>query len=193
MNTSRASAVSALLVTAFAVVYAAGSAVAGWEPALGWLIQAVIHVGELLAVVALASSARTAPSRTARIGFAAAVVGQLTFAAAEVIWPHRPDLGNVLFGVAPILTGAGLVAVGVAVLRAQVLTGPGRFLPATHGVYTLAVLIPVMSGSGGPPAPAALWTIAGWDLLWCALAASLLMRARALVPATSAAAQVTVR
>jgi hypothetical protein len=31
-----------------------------------------------------------------------------------------------------------------------------------------------MIASGGPPAPLALWTIGGWDLLWFALSASLL-------------------
>jgi len=193
MNNTRASAAAGLLITALAVVYAAGSAVAGWEPSLGWLIQAVIHVGELLVMVALALSTTTARSRTARWGVAAAAVGQLTITAAEVIWPHQPDLGDVLFGVAPILTGAGLAAAGIALLRTQIWTGRGRLLPATLGIYTLVVLIPVMIGSGGPPATVALWTIAGWDLLWCALAASLLTRARTGVPANLAAAKVTVR
>jgi hypothetical protein len=38
-----------------------------------------------------------------------------TTAAAEVIWPSNRDLGDVLFSVSPILTGAGLVTAGVAI------------------------------------------------------------------------------
>ncbi|MBM0239446.1 hypothetical protein JNW88_24020 [Micromonospora sp. ATA32] len=105
---------------------------------------------------------------------ASAIVGQLTIAAAEVIWPSNRDLGDVLFSVSPILTGAGLVTAGVAIIRAGVWARPSRFLPLTLGLYTILVLIPVMIASGGPPAPLALWTIGGWDMLRFVLSASLL-------------------
>jgi len=95
-----------------------------------------------------------------------------------VIWPSNPDLGDVLFSVSPILTGAGLITAGVAIIRAGVWAGSSRFLPLTLGLYTILVLIPVMIGSGGPPAPLALWTIGGWDLLWFVLSASVLSRTR---------------
>jgi hypothetical protein len=93
------------------------------------------------------------------VGLASAIVGQLIIAAAEVIWPSNRDLGDVLFSVSPILTGAGLVTAGVAIIRAGVWARPSRFLPLTLGLYTILVLIPVMIASGGPPAPLALWTI----------------------------------
>ena len=174
---TRASAMAALLITAFAVVYAAGAAVAGWEPALGWLIQAVIHLGELSAVAALMLA-----GTAGRAGLAVAAAGQLVIAAAEVIWPHQPGLADVLFAVSPILTGGGLIAAGVAVLRAGSWAGPSRFLPLALGGYTIVVLIPVMIGSGGPPSAVALWTIAGWDALWCLLAATVLRRSAAVRP-----------
>ena len=101
--------------------------------------------------------------------------------AAEVIWPSSPDLGSIIFGIAPILTGAGLIAAGAGVVRSAVWTGWARLAPVVLGTYTFLVLIPVVVGSGGPPAPAALWAIAGWDLLWLSLAASVLTRPR--VPA----------
>lgn len=193
MDKSRASAVAALIVTGFAVVYAGGSAAAGWEPPLGWLLQAIIHFGELSAVAALAFSAAAGRGPAARVGLAAAIAGQLTIAAAEVLWPHLPDLGDVLFAVAPILTGAGLITAGVAVVRAGAWTGPARFLPLGLGVYTILVLIPVMIGSGGPPAPLALWIIAVWDVLWSALAATVLGRTRSAAATDPATARVTVR
>jgi hypothetical protein len=193
MNKARASAIAAMLITGFAVVYAAGSAVAGWEPSLGWLFQAGIHVGELLAVVALSASGAGGGSRTARAGLAAAVAGQLVIVVAEVIWPHNADIGNVLFGVSPILTGVGLIAAGIAIIRVQDRTGASRFLPLVLGLYTIVVLIPVMIGSGGPPAAPALWTIAGWDLLWFALSADILSRVRAALPHDPATARVIVR
>jgi hypothetical protein len=193
MDKSRASAIAALLITGFAIVYVVGSAIAGWEPALGWLIQAIIHIGELLAVVALAYSHAVGRIRVARAGLAAAIVGQLIIAAAEVIWPSSPDLGNVLFSVSPILTGAGLITAGVAITRPGVWAGSSRFLPLTLGLYTILVLIPVMIGSGGPPAPLALWTIGGWDLLWFVLSASVLGRTRTALPSDTATAKVTVR
>jgi hypothetical protein len=193
MNKSQASAVAALLITGFAIVYAAGSAIAGWEPSSGWLLQASIHIGELLAVVALASSGAAGRSRIAHMGLGAAIAGQLIMTAAELIWPNTPDFGDVLFGVAPILTGAGLITTGVAIIRAGDWAGSPRFLPLTLGMYTILVLIPVMIGTGGPPAPLALCTIAGWDLLWFTLSASVLDRTRAALPSNPAPAKVTVR
>jgi hypothetical protein len=193
MNTSQASAVAALLITGFAIVYAAGSAIAGWEPSSGWLLQAIIHIGELSAVVALASGGAAGRGRIARMGLGAAIAGQLIMTAAELIWPSTPDLGDVLFSVAPILTGAGLVTTGVATIRAREWAGSPRFLPLALGMYTILVLIPVMIGTGGPPAPLALCTIAGWDLLWFTLSASVLDRTRTALPSNPAPAEVTVR
>ncbi|MFC4997832.1 hypothetical protein ACFPIJ_08325 [Dactylosporangium cerinum] len=55
-------------------------------------------------------------------------------------------------------------------------TGWRRWAPLAVGAYVLAALMPVMIGSGGPPAPAALWTIAGWDALWSLVAVAALIR-----------------
>ena len=184
MNDSplRPTALAALAITLLAVLYAAGSAVTGWEPDLGWLLQSVIHLGELLAVVALALSGAAGRGRAARFGLAAAVLGQAVLAAAEVIYPQLPDLGNTLFAVGPLLTGVGLVAAGIAVVRAGRWSGWQRFTPLAVGAYVFVVLIPVLIGSGGPPAPAALWSIAGWDLLWMLVAVSALSAAERTTP-----------
>jgi hypothetical protein len=168
MNKSQVSAVTAMVVTAIAVLYAGVCAASGWDPSLGWLLQAVIHLGELAAVAALAWSGAVGASRPGRAGLA--VAGQLLMAVAEVVYPHAQSLGNTLFSVAPVLTGAGLVTAGVAILRRR----RSSWLPLALGLYTVIVLIPVMIGTGGPPSRVALVTIAGWDVLWLLVAGSVL-------------------
>jgi hypothetical protein len=179
MNTTRLSALIAVPVTAIAVLYAAASAAFSWEPSLGWLIQAVIHLGELAVVVALAGSGVAGASRPGRYGLAAAAAGQVLLAVAEVVYPRQPDVGNVLFGLAPILTGVGLITAGIALVRAD----RSRWLPLVLGLYTLAVLIPAEIATGGPPAPLALASIAVWDVLWLLLALSVLSPAPVRRPA----------
>lgn len=177
----------ALLITVAAVCYTAAVAVTGWLPGPGWLVQAVMHVGELLVVLALARTA-AGQGAVARTGLAAAALGQATLAAAEVLWPQDAGLADLLFSVGPLLTGVGLIVAGTAVARGHRLAGRLRFAPAAVGAYVFAVLIPVLIGSGGPPAPAALWAIAGWDVLWAisAFAALGAARAPAAVPAAAA-------
>lgn len=177
-RTIRTTALFALLVTAAAVCYAAAGALTGWEAASGWLIQAVIHLGELAAVVALALSGAAGSGLAARIGLGAAMMGQAVLVAAEVVEPGNPDLGDTLFGIGPVLTGLGLVVAGVVVLRHHRWAGWRRFTPVAIGVYTFLVLLPALITSGGPPAPVALGAIAGWDLLWCVLAAAVLAAVR---------------
>lgn len=167
---TRTTALPALSITAAAVPYAAGAALFGWEPSLGWLIQALIHVGELLAVIAVSRRDGAGAGRATHIGYGAAMLGQATLASAEVIWPRSPDLGDVLFAIGPMLTGAGLVIAGIQVLRRRRWGVWQRLTPVAVGAYVFVVLTPVLIGSGGPPAPAALWTIAGWDVLWTLLA-----------------------
>lgn len=186
-RTVRTIAAAGLLITGAGALYAATGALSGWEPGLGWLIQAVLHLGELAVVVALALSGAAGSGVAARIGLGAAMAGQTVLAVAEVVWPGAPDLGDTLFGVGPLLTGAGLAVAGIAVLRRRAASGLLRYAPVADGVYVFVVMLPVLIGSGGPPAPAALWTICGWDLLWAAMAAGLLIHTR---PAT--AEQVTV-
>lgn len=69
---------------------------------------------------------------------------------------------------------AALVVAGIAVLRARRWRAWHRRTPLAVGAYVVAVLTPVLLGNGGPPAPAALWSIAGRGLLWALLAASAL-------------------
>jgi hypothetical protein len=177
MRSPRSTAVAALVITSAGAVYAAVSALASWEPSVGWLLQAAIHVGELLAVMALVRVGAAGTGRAGRTGLGLAILGQATMAVAEVLWPIDHGLGDILFGVAPVLTGVGMIIAGVVTVRAGRLSGWQRFLPLTLGLFIFAVMTPVLIVSGGPPAPAALWVIVGWDLLWALIASSTLTRA----------------
>jgi hypothetical protein len=171
MQASRTPALIAVPITALAVLYAVVSALTGWEPALGWLLQAVIHVGELLVVVALLRS-----GGPGRIGLYAAALGQAILAVAEVIWPHWPGVGDTMFTVGPLLTGVGLTVAGIAALRGR--EGAGRrLLPLATGIWVFIALIPSMIATGGPPSPVALAVIAVWDALWTFTALAVLRTA----------------
>jgi hypothetical protein len=103
-------------------------------------------------VVALALSGAAGSGRAARTGLGASILGQAILAGAELTWPSKPDLGDMLFAIGPILTGFGLLAAGIAVLCAKRWAGWYQFTPIALGVYVFAVMIPVLIGSGGPPA-----------------------------------------
>ena len=98
------------------------------------------------------------------------LAGQLILAVAEVVYPHAQNLGDALFSVGPVLTGAGLLTAGVVILRRR----RSSWLPLILGLYTVIVFIPVLIGTGGPPSSAALVAIAGWDVLWLMVAGSVL-------------------
>jgi hypothetical protein len=179
----------AVALTTFAVLYAAASAATGWEPDIGWLLQAVIHVGELLVVLALAASGVAGNGLMGRLGLGAAVVGQAVLAVAEVVYPQDHVLGDAGFSLGPLLTGLGLVAAGTAVLRARRWTGWRRLLPLAVGAYVFVALVPAMVATGGPPAVLSLVAIGGWDVLWGLTALAVAAEsAAAPVPIASAAA-----
>jgi hypothetical protein len=143
------------------------AALSGWEPSWGYLARAIIHTGELAVVVALTGTAAAiGAERLGRFGLGVAMLGQVLLVVAELVFPMRPDLGNVLFAIGPLATGAGMVAAGVAVLRARTWRGWQRMLPLLVGIWILVPTTPVMMITGGPPAPLALGAIIVWDVLW---------------------------
>jgi hypothetical protein len=157
-----------LVITTVGVIYTV-AAMAGWEPEWGSGAQAVLHLGELAVVLALA--ARIA-GPLGRIGSVLAVLGQLLLAVAEVVFMSAPDVADLLFEFGPLLSGAGMICIGIVVLRTGALRW--RLLPLLVGIWILVPATPVLIVTGGPPNPAALAVIAVWDVLWAATAASIL-------------------
>ncbi|GLZ50324.1 hypothetical protein Acsp06_65090 [Actinomycetospora sp. NBRC 106375] len=171
---TRTFALVGVVITVLAALFAAVGALTGWEPPWGFLAQAVIHLGELAVVIAVALSGAAGRGWLARIGLGAAIIGQVLLVAAELIYPVSPDVGDQIFYVAPLLSAIGLILAGIAVLSARRWSGWRRFTPMLVGLWSLVVLTPALIASGGPPAPLALWAITGWELCWVALGAAVL-------------------
>jgi hypothetical protein len=174
VRTSRTLALVAVGVTAVLAIYALVVGFTAADPSWGYLLQALGHLGELAAVVALALSGAAGAGLLGRIGLGAAALGEVLLTVAELVYPSAPDLGDQLFMIAPLLSGIGMVLAGIAVLRAGRWSGWHRFVPLAVGIWMLAVTTPILITTGGPPAFAAVLAIAGWDVLWVLLGLSVL-------------------
>ncbi len=181
ISSARTSAGVGLVVTVLGVGYAV-AAMAGWDPSWGAWFRAVLHLGELAVVVAVAGVGLL--GALGRVGAVAAVLGQLLLAAAELVFLVDPDLGDTLFGIGPLLVGAGMICLGITVLRGRTLRW--RVLPLLVGVWILVPVTPVLILTGGPPDPVAIAAIGIWDALWAATAAAVLVSttAASAVPAS---------
>ncbi|TCK27869.1 hypothetical protein [Pseudonocardia endophytica] len=177
----------AAVVTGLATLYIVG-ALFGMRDVVGAEYgRSVMHLGELAAVVALALCGAAGAGWLGRIGLTLAGIGQLLMAVAEPI--GSAPAGTVLFGIAPNLTGLGLILAGIAVIRTGVWTGWQRWIPLVLGIYTFVPMTPMIIVSGGPPAPLALVGLLGWEILWVLLATAVLTASTADLrrPATSPA------
>lgn len=100
IRTTRTSALVGV-ITVLAALFAAIGALTGWEPSWGFLARAVIHLGELAVVLALALCGAAGRGWPGRIGVGAAIIGQVLLVAAELVYPVSPDVGDQIFSVAP--------------------------------------------------------------------------------------------
>jgi hypothetical protein len=117
---------------------------------------AIQNVGLLLGLLGLRSSGAAGSGRVAPAGYIASLAGMgllivnelLAITLANATTPSTPvSLLEASYGVASLLIGAGLVAVGIAVLREHHWRGPRRFLPLATGAYVFVGLVPALSFS----------------------------------------------
>lgn len=185
--TARGAAAVAAALTGLATLYTLALLAGMPDPAWAHLPRGLIHVGELAAVVALALCGAAGTGWLGRVGLGLAGLGAALLAVAEVLTGTSPGVSETLFGIAPILVGLGLLLAGVAVVRSGVWTGWRRWVVLGLGVFVFAVLTPVLIAAGGPPAPGALWALAGWEALWVLVAVAVLVEtagaSRGLAPA----------
>ncbi|MHA6630611.1 hypothetical protein ACU61A_34670 [Pseudonocardia sichuanensis] len=174
LRQSRTAATIAVVITGLAVVYTLALLAGLPDPGWAHLPRGIIHLGELAAVVALALCGAAGGELLARIGLAAAGLGALLLAVAEVGTDGSPALSNTLFTIAPVLVGLGLVLTGIAVIRTGLWSSWRRYVPLVLGAYVFVVMTPVIAASGGPPAVASLWVLTGWEVLWVLIAVAVL-------------------
>lgn len=142
---------------------ALGSGLHGWRfdaaEAL-WIISDLLLLGGLLGLRSLHAQG---DSRLGAIGMTVALIGRLAFIAAEVVSLAQHSDENALLPIAALLSAAGMLAYGIAVVRAGVWRGPSRFGPLAVGVYPFVVMFPLVAANDGNPSlPAiAIWGLVG--------------------------------
>ncbi|MDQ6726694.1 MAG: hypothetical protein M3066_11100 [Actinomycetota bacterium] len=145
------------------VTGALGAGLHGWQfnfaEAL-WIGADLLLLGGLIGLRSLRAHGR---SRLGNVGMTVAIVGRVAFIAAELVsLAYRSD-ENALLPIAALLSAAGMLCYGVAVLRAGVWHGPSRFGPLAMGLYPFLVMFPsVAANNGNPSLPAiAVWGLVG--------------------------------
>ncbi|MEJ2890683.1 hypothetical protein [Actinomycetospora aeridis] len=180
---ARPLALAAVVLTAVAVLIALAAALMGDEAPFLGAVLAACHLGELAAAAAVVACGAAGRGALALTGLVITAIGQLGLAAAELTNIGAPDAALPLYQVAPIVSGVGMVVLGIAVLRARVWAGGTRVLPLLVGLWMLVIVIPAVIVTGGPPAFAAALALAIWDLLWLGTAVAVLTHARSAAPA----------
>ena len=153
------------------------------------VVWAVAFGFAVAGLAGLRASGVAGPTRAARNGLTAALVGTALFVVAELASiPVREQqasdggagLVGALFGLATVLTGAGLTVAGVAAVRARRWEGWRRFTPLAYGVWML-VMLGVVWTKAGPSG------IAVFGILQLALGVALLTRPTPLASAPTGA------
>jgi hypothetical protein len=160
------------VITALSTVYIVALLLGLPDPAAAAYGRAVIHLGELAVVVAVALSGAAGVGWLGRIGLSLAALGQLALAVAEPL--NSGPVADTLFAIAPNLTGLGLILAGIAVIRTRLWTGWQRGITLALGIYVFVPMTPMIITSGGPPAELAVIGLLGWEILWFLLATAVL-------------------
>jgi multisubunit Na+/H+ antiporter MnhG subunit len=140
------------------------------QPGFG-LRNTIVAIGQLLQLVGILGVWRSAAAggRLATSGLAATCVAFGLLVAAQLVEPFRPTFAGPLYAIAAPLLGAGMVAAGIAVIRAGRWSGWRRYAPLACGLYTFLVLLPAFAVNGGPSFPA----LATYSVCWLALGVAL--------------------
>lgn len=134
-------------------------------------VIAVAYVMLLMTVLALAESGMAGRGTVARYGLAVAGFGWALSAAAQWMLQADVDLAEqVLFPIATIAIGAGMVAAGIGVVRSGRWRGWRRWVPLLCGLYPFVVVFPVFAAVGEPN----FLVLSGWGACWLGLALALL-------------------
>jgi hypothetical protein len=138
--------------------------------ALRTTVIALAYVMLVVIVLALARSGVAGRGPLARGGLVAAGAGWVLSAAAQLVLQVDVDLAEqVLFPIATVAIGAGMLSAGIGVVRAGGLRGWRRWTPLLCGVYPFAVIFPVFAALGEPN----FLVLSGWGACWLGVALAL--------------------
>ncbi len=147
-------------VVAHRSVYGSAASYRVWE-ALLVLVQALLLAG----VVGLAWSGAVGAGRLGRIGLGFALLGRTSFLLGEFHSFVQGKDDEVLVPLGALVTGLGMLLVGIAVVRARRWEGWHRIIPLLTGLYPFVAMFPIIAITG-EPSPL---MIALWGLLWVLL------------------------
>jgi hypothetical protein len=138
----------AWVATGFAGLGATDGTAAFYKTETAWL---VVHLLLLVGLVGLFRSGATGELAWGVRGFAVAILGRIIFLMGELaaLVVGHDDL--FLFPVAAVLTGAGMIGGGLAVVRAGRWEGPLRYAPLAMGAYPFVAMFPVLAVTGERP------------------------------------------
>ncbi len=102
-------------------------------------------------------------------GLALTLLGLTVLAVAEVTWMLDMGIADALYTIATVAMTLGLIAVGVAVLKASLWSGWRRFTPLACGLFIPLVLVP----SFALPGFAMNYAIGIWGICWLLLGLAL--------------------
>ncbi len=133
-------------------------------------VMAVAYLMLLVTALALARSGVAGRGRVARYGLVVAGAGWALSAAAQLVLRVDVDVAEqVLFPIATISIGAGMVAAGIGVVRAGRWRGWRHWAPLLCGLYPFVVVFPVFAAVGEPN----FLVLSGWGACWLGLALAL--------------------
>lgn len=135
-----------------------------WEGLL-IVVQALLLIG----VAGLAMSGAAGRGWLGRIGLGIALLGRIAFLLGEIHSFAQGGDDEILVPLGALLSGIGMVVVGIAVLRARRWDGWQRVLPLLTGIYPFVAMFPVLAVTGTPPG----LSIALWGILWLLLGLAL--------------------
>lgn len=131
------------------------------------LRNVLFQLTAIIALAGLAALGAAGHAWWARLGIGVTFLGFAVLIGGELIEPFDPATGEMLFAIAPLLAGPGLVLAGVGVLRARRWSGWRRFVPLSCGVYLLVVFVPVVISTGTDAG--FLIAVMGWGACLAAL------------------------
>ncbi len=131
-----------------------------------------VHALVLAGLLGLRRAGVVGESAWGRAGLNLAVAGRVVFLVGESVAIALGHDESILFPVAAVSTGIGMLLAGIAVVRAQRWHGWRRFAPVAMGAYPFIFMFPILAVTGQRPNLA----VSLWGLTFIATGAALAVR-----------------